>query len=63
MIIINDTKLKWTDLIPGDVIKKKDGSKVAIVTAIDYKDWRGFHVCTYEWLNDLELEKWEKVEK
>ena len=25
MIIINDTKLKWNDLIPGDIIKRKDG--------------------------------------
>ena len=59
---MNSVKLKWTDLKKGDVIRHKKSGKVRRVSRIDRNDWRGFHVCTYEWLNDSELEQWEKVE-
>ena len=57
-------KLIWTDLKLGDVIKNKEGDKSCIVTAIEYDDWRGMHIFAGAyWINDLELENWEKVEE
>lgn len=56
-----EKKLKWTDLKVGDVITNGDES--ALVIHIKKND--NNHICAGDgwWYSDLELEKWEKVEK
>lgn len=57
-----EKKLKWTDLIIGDVITK--GDTISIITQINknFEDER--HIFAGDaWLSDTELEKWEKMEE
>lgn len=53
--------LKWTDLKIGDVIRRKDGLKEAMVTLIDKSD-PVLHIGAGVWIHDDELKQWEKVE-
>lgn len=64
-MIITDNKLRWDNLKKGDLIRNRKTGKVRRVSRIDRNDWRGFHIFVKEgyWLNDFELEQWEKVEK
>ena len=57
-----EKKLKWTDLKIGDVIKKDTISYQ--VVGIDYTHLEGkSHIAIpFTWLDDKELEQWEKVE-
>lgn len=64
-LVEEPSKLKWTDLKVGDVIRSKDGNSTALVTKIDIEDRTGYerHISTgFEWLNDTGLANWEKVE-
>ena len=54
-----ENKLKWTDLKVGDIIK--NSSTERMITIIDYED--GLHIFAGYWIDNEELEKWEKVEK
>ena len=56
--------LKWTDLEPLDVIKHKRDYDIAVVTRLcDKPLGTDIHVMAGgDWLNDEELEMWEKVE-
>lgn len=61
------SKLKWTDLKIGDVIRRKD-NLTAMVTSIDTDvEEAGLQVCHIYagdyWYSDRELEEFEKVEK
>lgn len=64
-----EKKLAWTDLKVGDVIRK--GTLESMVMAIDKDNGWSFHLlaCRYkgfvpkiDWINDKEIEEWEKVE-
>ena len=55
-----EPKLKWTDLKIGDVIRK--GHCERMVIGIDaFEDIR-CHISIGTWLDDNDLEDWEKVE-
>lgn len=57
--------LKWTDLKIGDVVKCKIRDVTKLVTGIDESaPINGLHIllCN-EWVDDKELESWEKEEK
>lgn len=60
-LALNTEKLNWEDLKVGDVIRKKDGKEVRMVTGI-YYDEADCHVYIGFWLSDVELKDWEKVE-
>ena len=57
-----EKKLKWTDLKIGDIIRKKAGTSTGIVTNITDGSNVVCHIFAGEWLNNEELEEWEKVE-
>lgn len=60
-----EKKLKWTDLKIGDVVKCKIRAVTKLVTGIDESaPIDGLHIllCN-EWVDDKELESWEKEEK
>ena len=63
-----EKKLKWTDLKIGDVIKQKKGTDITMVVSIDTMEENGTgksisHILAGDtWLDDEDLEYWEKVE-
>lgn len=59
-----EKQLKWTDLKIGDVVRKKDGSAIAMVTHIDLTDTdTHLHIQLGDgWYDDEMLADWEKVE-
>ena len=63
-----EKKLKWTDLKIGDVIKQKEGTYTTMVVSIDTREENGTgksisHILAGDtWLDDDDLEYWEKVE-
>ena len=55
-----EKKLKWTDLKIGDIIRRDN--MIRMVTGFDTKS-DSFHILLSSgWLDDNNLEKWEKVE-
>ena len=55
--------LKWTDLKIGDVIQNACKGMTLMVTGIDSLDTGNVHISAgKQWLADVELENWEKVE-
>lgn len=58
-----EKKLKWTDLKLGDVVRKIDGSKEALVVMIDKKDTVHHVNLGGWWKTDEQLGEWEKVEE
>ena len=54
-----EKKLKWTDLVVGDIIT--DGNTVAMVTQIDEEGTEPHVYVGAVWLSDSMLVKWEKV--
>ena len=55
------SKLKWTDLKIGDVLQNKFTSMKSLVVAIDSDSDSSYHIYVgSEWLDDLDLEHWEK---
>ncbi len=57
-----EKKLKWTDLKVGDVIKNRD--ELRLVTVIQTSAHDEMHIYAgYYWMEDDELEEWEKVEE
>lgn len=60
-LVEEPAKLKWTDLKVGDIIRRGAGTRM--VVGID-ADSSSMHIYTgTAWLDDEELEEWEKVEK
>lgn len=60
-----EKKLHWYDLKVGDIIRKKfyDGYRTAMVTVVDTCTDTTKHVgLSTTWLDDTEIEDWEKVE-
>ena len=57
-----EKQLTWTDLHIGDVVRKKDGSAIAMVTRIDFTDTDMRIQLGYGWYDDVLLADWEKVE-
>lgn len=56
-----EKKLQWTDLKIGDVIH--NGDRVRMVTGIDTYKTVCCHILACDtWIDDRELESWEKVE-
>ena len=54
-----EKKLKWTDLKVGDVIRRKDGKLIRMVTGVDTEN-NGVELgCA--WVVDEELDEWEKT--
>ncbi len=62
-LVFEPKELKWTDLSIGDVVRKKDGSAMAMVTHIDLTD-TDLHVQLGggNWFDNELLADWEKVE-
>ena len=61
-----EKKLKWVDLVVGDVLqsKYKDGYRFAMVSRVDTYSETDRHICIGdEWLSDVKLIEWEKVEE
>lgn len=64
-LVSESAKLRWTDLKVGDIIRKKfyDGYRTTMVTVIDTCSDTTKHVgLSTSWLDDTEIEDWEKVE-
>lgn len=64
-LIKKSEPLKWTDLKIGDIVKCKIRAVTKLVTGIDESaPIDGLHIllCN-EWVDDRELESWEKVEE
>ena len=60
--LLEESKLKWTDLKVGDVVT--NGITTAMVTQIDKDGSYGKHIYAgYDWLTDSDLAEWEKVEE
>lgn len=60
---IKPESLKWTDLKVGDVIQNKKHTHSMMVIGIDHREEAKSHI--YDglcWLDDNDLEYWEKVE-
>lgn len=63
-LVSEPAKLNWYDLKVGDIIKRpfEDGTRTAMVTVIDTCTDTTKHVgLTTTWLDDTEIEDWEKV--
>ena len=59
-IISEPEGLKWTDLKPGDIIKRE--GITSIVTSIDEEDEDGFHIYAgSKWIDDITLSEWAKI--
>ena len=58
-----EKKLKWTDLVIGDIIT--DGFNTAMVTHIDSKGDEEKHIYAGAWwISDIELaDNWEKIDR
>ena len=55
--------LKWTDLKIGDIIQNKSSTLTMMIVGIDYREESTTHINVGEaWLDDDDLEYWEKVE-
>lgn len=63
-----EKKFKWTDLKVGDIIKQKKGTYTRMIVSIDTRGENGTkrsisHILAGDvWLDDDDLEYWEKVE-
>lgn len=63
-----EKKLKWTDLKIGDIIKNEEGTHTYMVIGIDNREKinggkSNSHILINDtWLDDDDLEYWEKVE-
>lgn len=52
--------LKWTDLKPGDIIKRE--GITSVITSIDEEDKDGFHIYAgSKWIDDITLSEWAKI--
>lgn len=61
---IKPESLKWTDLKIGDVIRNESSTHTMMVIGIDSRNDTKEHIMTGEcWLDNDDLEFWEKVER
>lgn len=60
--LVEEKKLKWTDLKVGDIIRNNKEHRTAMVVQIDEEDTEYPILAGDEWLGDADFEGWEKVE-
>jgi hypothetical protein len=59
--LVEEKKLKWSDLKIGDIVRSKNGQYIRMVTGFD-SGYEGVEV-GLSWISQSELEEdWEKVE-
>lgn len=59
-IISEPEGLKWTDLKPGDIIRRE--GITSVITSIDEEDEDGFHIYAgSKWIDDITLSEWAKI--
>jgi hypothetical protein len=59
-IISEPEGLKWTDLKPGDIIRRE--GITSVITSIDEEDKDGFHIYAGDkWIDDITLSEWAKI--
>lgn len=62
---LNADELKWTELKIGDVIRSKTNLGLCyMITGMDYSKYTVAHIRAGDnWIEDKDLELWEKVEE